>query len=236
MIRLHILTEGRTEERFACEVLVPHLANFEIFADAKSILTGRDKKCGKTHKGGLVTFGKFRREMSAWMKEDKDPQCRFTTMFDFYALPTDFPAYEIAAGQRNPYERIQIIERGIAGELNDARFIPYIQLHEFEALILADPRKLELIYLAFQEGIANLEALASAQNPELIDEGRETAPSKRILHEIPIYKKSVAGPEIGRQIGIPVLRQRCPHFGQWLTRLEQLARDSGNVIPDLRAF
>lgn len=223
MIRLNVLTEGSTEESFSREVLAPHLAQFEIYVHAKTILTARDKKLGKVYKGGLITFGKFQKEMSNWMKEDRHTECRFTTMLDFYALPKDFPGLEESSAQRDPYERIRIIEYALANSLGDDRFIPYIQLHEFEALILADPRKLKLIYFDFPAGIANLISLAVGQNPELIDNGRETAPSKRILREIPNYKKTVAGPEITRAIGLPILRQRCPHFGHWLTTLEQLA-------------
>lgn len=223
MIRLYMLAEGPTEENFAREVLVPHLAQFDVYATPKSIMTGRDKRLGKVFKGGLITFGKFRKEMLAWMKEDRHAECRFTTMLDFYALPKDFPGFEESCMQRDPYERIRIIEDAMANVFGDNRFIPYIQLHEFEALVFANPQKLELIYLDYSSGISNLVSLAEDQEPELIDDGRETSPSKRIMHEIPAYNKAFAGPEIVREIGLPVLRQRCPHFGQWLSKLEELA-------------
>lgn len=61
-------------------------------------------------------------------------------------------------------------------------------------------------------------------SPELINDGPTTAPSKRIIAEIPEYafQKSTAGPLIAARIGLDVMRARCPNFGEWLGRLEAL--------------
>ena len=67
--------------------------------------------------------------------------------------------------------------------------------------------------------------MASAFNsPELIDDGPDTAPSKRIIAEIPEYakRKSSAGPIVAERIGLPALRAKCEHFGGWIDRLETL--------------
>lgn len=61
----------------------------------------------------------------------------FTTMFDLYALPDDFPGYETAKAIGEPYVRVAALETAFAEAINDGRFIPYIQLHEFEALLFA---------------------------------------------------------------------------------------------------
>ncbi len=61
----------------------------------------------------------------------------FTTMFDLYALPDDFPGYEAAKAIGEPYARVAALETAFAEAINDSRFIPYIQLHEFEALLFA---------------------------------------------------------------------------------------------------
>ncbi len=60
-------------------------------------------------------------------------------------------------------------------------------------------------------------------NPELINDGKFTAPSKRIIKEIPEYDKVNAGPLIVEKIGLDVLRRGCPHFNEWLTKLEDLS-------------
>lgn len=56
----------------------------------------------------------------------------FTTMFDLYALPDDFPGYEAAKAIGEPYARVAALETAFAEAINDSRFIPYIQLHELK--------------------------------------------------------------------------------------------------------
>lgn len=105
--------------------------------------------------------------------------------------------------------------------------IPYIQLHEFEALLLSDPEKFDWQYIEHDRAIARLVELASRfPSPELINDGATTAPSKRIIDEIPEYEyqKATAGPLIARQVGIATMRERCPHFAEWLALLEALDR------------
>jgi hypothetical protein len=144
-----------------------------------------------------------------------------------YALPQDFPGYAEAAQERDPYRRVARLEAALSEDVADPRFIPYLQLHEFEALILADPLKLDWIFIEDEAAIQRLAALAqSFQNPELIDDGAATSPSKRIIREIPEYEdqKRTAGPVVVDKIGIAALRERCPHFREWLEKLEGLGQ------------
>jgi hypothetical protein len=144
-------------------------------------------------------------------------------MFDLYALPNDFPGYAEALKVADPYGRIQVLEEAMARDIGDRRFIPYIQLHEFEALILADAQQLEWEYLEHEEPISELCTMVGNGNPELINDGPTTAPSRRILSLIPEYDKATAGVVVAGKIGLVTLRQRCRHFDAWVTKLEQLA-------------
>ena len=77
-----------------------------------------------------------------------------------------------------------------------------------------------------EEGIANLATMAGEfASPEEIDDGRETAPSKRIIKEIPGYEdlKNPAGLVIAMEIGLEIIRKSCPHFNHWLSKLEKLS-------------
>jgi hypothetical protein len=199
MIRLHVTAEGQTEQVFGKKVLAPHLACFDVFVDARRVLTSKDKRAANEYRGGLVNYEKAKNDIQAWLKEDKHSECRFTTMFDLYALPNDFPGYAEANGKSDPYERVQILEKAIELDINDRRFIPYIQLHEFEALILAEPQQLDWEYLEHDTPIGNLVAMVGNQNPELINDGQTTAPSKRILKEIPEYNKVTAGVSVAEK-------------------------------------
>ena len=92
-IHLHIITEGQTEQQFVLKVLAPHLAHYQVYADARCILTSRDKHAGRQSRGGLPNYIKAKNDIQTWLKEDSRTNCRFSTMFDFYALPNDFPDF-----------------------------------------------------------------------------------------------------------------------------------------------
>lgn len=223
MIRLHITAEGQTEQAFAKIVLTPQLASFHVFVDARCVLTSKDKRASREYRGGLLSYEKAKKDIQNWLKEDNHPECRFTTMFDLYALPDDFPGVMQAKAQLDHYKRVEMLEAAMKQDINDPRFIPYIQLHEFEALILADPQQLDWEYMEHDRPINNLTSMVDGHNPELINDGPTTAPSKRILAEIPEYDKVTAGVSVAAKIGLQTLRQKCRHFNEWLTSLEQLA-------------
>ena len=220
-VRLNFIVEGQTEETFVNRVLRPHLAVFSVWCSARCVLTSRSRR--RSHRGGVVRYEHPKRDITAWMKEDKSPDARFTTLFDLYGLPEDFPGFKEASSESDPYERVGVLESAMSQDVSDSRFIPYIQLHEFEALLFTDPRLLETQFHHRRNEIDRLVETASAfDSPELIDDGKNTAPSKRIISEIPEYerRKVSAGPIVAEKIGLPTLRTKCKHFGEWLARLE----------------
>jgi hypothetical protein len=101
-------------------------------------------------------------------------------MFDLYALYTGFPGWDEAEKQRHkPNERVKTLEAAFATDVGDSRFVPHIQLHEFETILLCE---LTLFRLVFDNSDAGVAALISdvqkAKSPELVNDGETTAPSK----------------------------------------------------------
>ena len=221
MIRLHVVAEGQTEQAFVEKVLASHLASYNVHVHSRCVLTSRDKRASKEYRGGMTTYKKAKNDIQNWIKEDNHAACRFTTMFDLYALPQDFPGYP-QAPKRDPYARVKFLEQRMEEDIDNRLFIPYIQLHEFEALIFADPQQLDWEYLEHDQAIKNLIDMVADQNPELINDGPTTSPSKRIHQEIPEYDKVTAGVSVAQRIGLPTLREKCQHFNEWLTILEKL--------------
>ena len=218
-VRLNLIVEGQTEEAFVKRLLNPHLANLEVYVKVRCVLTSW--KNNIKHRGGVGSYEKARNDINTWIKEDRNSDVRFTTMFDVYGLPTNFPGYRDAKQRSDPYERVKMLEDALGEDISDRRFIPHFQLHEFEALLLSDPQKLDLQFDS-STGIRQLvDMVASFDSPELINDGDNTAPSKRIIGEIPEYEKMKpsAAPIVAEKIGLPTLRLQCKHFDEWLCRL-----------------
>ena len=147
-------------------------------------------------------------------------------MFDLYALPHDFPDYDQAVKERDVYRKVEMLESAFSRDLVHPRFVPHLQLHEFEALLFCDPSKFDWEFIEHDKAIRELAQIASEfGNPELIDDGNMSAPSMRIINLIPEYegRKASAGPIIAEKIGLTSLREQCKHFDAWLRSLEQLS-------------
>lgn len=224
---IHVLCEGQTEEGFVNEVLKPYLRSMGVIA-VKSIKVTTNKK--KNARGGLISYSHVADDL--WiMRQAKDNAYErhvFTTMFDLYALPDDFPGYDMARKISNAYERVKALETSFSRAVNDYRFVPYVQLHEFEALVFCGLDYLKDIYPGCDAACNALkEILAVAKgNPELIDNGPDTAPSKRLINAIEEntksgyrYNKPMTGKDIASKVGMEELRHRCSHFNEWITAL-----------------
>lgn len=218
--RLYITVEGPTERKFADEVLIPHLAQYSLDVRTRVVLTNR--KLGK--RGGILDFTRVRDDLHRLMREDGHADALFTTMVDLYALPSEFPGLNEARKKTQPSDRVAVLEAAFQAEMSDRRFYPYIQLHEFEALLYCDLSQL-------QRRISNSEAAITALTrdvvglaPEDINEGATTAPSKRIIRHLPIYEKTKVriGAPAAAAIGLSILRAQCPHFNAWVSKLESL--------------
>ena len=218
--RLYITTEGQSERKVAEELLAPHLAHFNIDVRARVVVTNR--KLGK--RGGVFDYQKIRSDITRLLKEDRNDGTRFTTMIDLYALPHEFPGWTEARQLQQPRKRVTALEKALAKDIGSERFIPYIQLHEMETLLYCDLSQIERRIAGSHQGIQSLSQEVLHLEPEEINEGVNTSPSKRIINHVPVYERSktrVGAPAIAA-IGLPTLRAKCPHFAEWIRQLELL--------------
>jgi uncharacterized protein DUF4276 len=226
MARLYLFAEGQTEQTFAHNVLRPHLANHGVYMQG-AVLIAHAKKRGKVHRGGGRNYLAMKNDIQRFTKHDANSDAFFTTMIDLYAIPAEFPGQEEAEKLRNiPPDRVRHLEDCFGRDVGDPRFIPHIQLHEFETYLFCRPEAFGYFYDNADRQIAKLKADAEAHGtPELIDDGQSTAPSKRIIAQFPDYEgaKVTIGAQVAQRIGARVIREKCPHFDQWLKRLEALA-------------
>jgi hypothetical protein len=150
-------------------------------------------------------------------------------MFDFYGLGKDFPGTPLPPSLSN-VDKVIHLERAMKDDIiaevpdlrPDVRFLPYLQLHEYEGLLFSDPE-------AFANGIyqshlaPRFQAIRqSFPTPEDIDNSPDTAPSKRVSSLYPSYDKVADGTRAASAVGIEAMRRECPHFRNWVESLVQL--------------
>lgn len=225
MARLYLFAEGPTEQTFADVLIKPHLAQYQVFMH-NPILIAHSKKKGRVHRGGGRNYAPMKNDIIRFLNQEKAADVFFTTMIDLYAISDEFPGLDESQSLRqNPFERVTLLEQRFAEDINDRRFIPYIQLHEYEAYLFSDPACFEYLGGGNTKGVETLQTIASQyETPELINDGEQTAPSKRIIAQFPDYDKakSTFGPQLAEKIGLQVIRRTCLHFDEWLSKLESL--------------
>jgi len=208
-----VVCEGETEETFVRRVLSVHLTQ-------------------KTFKpsclGGIESNGykKLVGAVRQWLRTKGITHV--TTMIDFYKLPSDFPRKTQATSDpSDPYDKVRSLEKALAEEIQDARFIPYIMLHEFEALLLTKTG-LEIIRKRARVGKSDRSwkelqrDLARVKTPEKLNDDANSHPSARIKKIWPRFKKTTDGVGILEQVPWEELCAACHHFGDWIRKLEAL--------------
>lgn len=218
MKRIIIICEGETEQAFCNRVLQP-------FFQAKNILI--QAPLIKHSRGGIVKWPILKHQIEIHLKTD--PSAVVTTFIDYYGLYTkhSFPGWEIAERITDPNARMESLESSMRTDIHNAlnyRFIPYLQLHEFEGLLFND---ITIIYNQIPtEDIVNNEELIQVfenyDNPEMINNKRETSPSHRLARIINGYHKVVYGDILAEAIGLERIRSKSPRFNEWISKLENI--------------
>lgn len=223
-VTVNIVVEGPSERNFIKSIVAPNLGMLGIF-----VMPSVVGKAG--HKGGNVKFERVFTDIENYLKQRDDTVV--STMVDYFRLDTNWPGMDeirrrLNTGETIPLdEKSQILQQATFEEVKsklphiaqlEDRFIPYIQMHEFEALLFSDAE-----ILADKMGIV-LRSLQSVvdeyDSPEHINTDPTKAPSKRIEQLAGKYKKVCQSLPIAQEIGLSKMRQQCRLFNQWLNDFE----------------
>lgn len=224
-VEVYVVVEGLTEQTFVREVLAPALSYRGVYL--YPALIGKP-----SHKGGDIRFDRAKTDIGNFLRQRHDTYV--STMFDYFRIDPAWPGRSevdrqiksgmaLAAGQKASVVETatqKAIEQSHPNLDAEKRFIPYIEMHEFEALLFSDP------HILAEEAEIDISVvnhiLKEYGEPEEIDDNPLRAPSKRIVALNGSYRKVTTGNAVAKTIGIPTLRKKCSHFNEWLLKLEAL--------------
>lgn len=220
MIRVHVICEGQTEEMFVNELLAPAFIGQGIH-----LIPALVGKPG--HKGGNFQFQRLLTDVRNRLLGDRTAYC--TTFFDYYGLPQEFPGKNTQPGQADIVDKAQALQIAMVEELTRSigegpmrRFLPFVQMYEFEALLFSDPHALAQGIYRPGLSAALSQIRTSFGTPEHINNSPITAPSKRIIALAPGYQKPLLGSLAAIEVGLEAMRNQCGLFNDWLIRIESL--------------
>lgn len=218
MKRVLILAEGQTEERFVKDILQPHLWPLDIHAEPKIAATKRVKD-GPDFKGGVRQFKKVEDDLRRLLGDTG--AVMVTTLLDYYGFPKDFAGWANVTAE-SAKDRVTQLEAELDSHFGSNRFRAYLMLHEYEAMLFAGPEHVANVLNEPAKAVRLVAIRDRCSGPEKIDDGVETAPSKRVRNLFPGYQKPLHGPLIVGRIGLAGVRAVCPHFDEWLTAVESV--------------
>lgn len=218
MKRIIIICEGQTEVEFCKVILFPYFQSKNIYIQTPLI---------KKSKGGIVKWEELKKQILLHLQNDKS--AFVTTLIDYHGINEKhvFPNWKQAEAEPNKNTKMDILENAMLIEIDEKlryRYLPYIQLHEFEGLLFND---ISIFYnqIPKEELIGTkelIETFINYPNPELINEGKETAPSKRLDRIIYGYNKIIYASILAEEIGLTRIRNKSPRFDNWIEKMENV--------------
>lgn len=138
MKRLIIIVEGQTEEEFV-NISLRNYFNEKGIYDISAIKI----QTSRGHKGGFVNYNHLRNDLKKVLGESN---VVVSSILDFFQIPKSVPNYQLMDSATNIDDKIDLLLEGMSNDINDRRFIPYIQKHEFEALLFSSNIGFEEMY------------------------------------------------------------------------------------------
>jgi hypothetical protein len=202
---VYILVEGETEEKFVKDILNLYFETKDIFLHPINL-------------NGVSKYSIIKNELQSLLKNTT--YVLVTTMIDLYASPADMPKKDEINQNMNHIQKVTFLENAFKEDINNEKFLPYLQLYEFEALLFSNVNYFSLL----SKDISYFENIVRTKEPEEINDSPDTAPSKRIIHKIPQYEftKPTNGIILAKKIGLNKMREKCPHFNSWIESIEKL--------------
>jgi hypothetical protein len=211
------ICEGQTELFFCEKLLKTHFSDFDIEIEYHIISHSN---------GGIVKWKHLKKQIEDTLSIEGE--AFVTTFIDYYGMEYhhDFPEWDTSLAEANKVNRMVILENAMLEDINPSfksRFIPYIQLHEFEAYVFSDYNAFVNYYMPREANFTALQAICNDYpNPEEINDDILTAPSKRLDNNIYRYDKISQGVEICELIKLQGIRSKCPRFNNWIDKIENI--------------
>lgn len=228
MKSLIILVEGETEQEFVNKILAPYLIEDKgLNTEIRPVMI---EKKGGGH--GYSNIEHFKNTIRPFLHDTNEPV--ISMLIDHYGINSErkMPGYT-SISSSNITERIAQMEEVFNQEVQQIKpyrfFIPYIQQHEMETLLLANP--VEGFSLE-DEKIKDkvIELCNQFESIEEINCTPEGAPSKRLANiykeESKKYDKVIDAVDIIELSGgIPVILSKCSRFTKWIAKIEKMLKE-----------
>lgn len=221
MKHLYIIVEGPTELEFINRILIPYFNSKGITSHIQGIPIWIS---GGGH--GFNNIKHFENTIKPVLNYNNEPF--ITTLIDYFKLnsETKLPGFLESLNMSSTDKKLEYLENKLNDVVQKIKlynyFIPYIQKHEMETLMFANPEDgFSLENDKIKKAI--IEVCKQYPNVEDINGSELGAPSKRLeaiyKSNNKIYDKIIDGIDIIEFSGIENVIEKCPRFKNWIKNI-----------------
>lgn len=226
MKQIYVLVEGHSEREFVTRIMGPYFGQEGILI--------RPIPMRKSGGGfGISNLEHFKNHIKPLLHNKDVPAV--TTFIDLFRFPVQSSEHAeeemLKKHSENPdiEMRIKGFEDVLQGAVQKIKpydhFIPYIQKHEFEALLFSDASAF-IEHAGIQKDIERV--LKAIPNPEDINTTETGHPAKRLESIYAAHKKKYSkgadAVNLAEMAGIKIILEKCPRFRAWIELLIATAK------------
>lgn len=227
MANVFFIVEGQTEEQFYKNILQEYYlledGSYRHYFEVV-VMPSKKNTYSRTNKGGAVSYNVTITNIHRFL--DSTSHCDLILLiYDYYGLHESFKLH--LAAERTLEEKVRSIQERLEADVNHPKFKFRLQVHEFEAFLFSSPELLTERFAHQSNKKAEIEQILQSvgNNPELINDHPETAPSKRLEKLFPGYGKISDGIPLAEKIGIHQIREKCNFFNSMCELIDVLSEN-----------
>ncbi|HFA52199.1 MAG TPA: DUF4276 family protein [Bacteroidetes bacterium] len=216
MANIFLIVEGETEEQFYKNQLVQAYrlpdGSYNHYFTVRLIPNKRGNY-SRSGSGGQASYDSCIDIVKRFLRQAT--HCELVVLIlDYYGLHHTFKNH-LSSQQIDLKQKIEAVQERLERDINSPKFKFRLQVHEFEAYLFSDPA-IVVSHFGKTEKLDELKAVLAAfdNNPELINDNIETAPSKRLKTLFPEFRKTSDGLLIAQKTGVPTIRKKCLYFNE----------------------
>ncbi len=207
MADIFLIVEGDAEERFYRETFAASFSN-HYFTVVR--MPNKRNLTSRINKGGRVSYDSCVDNVRRFLRST---HCSLVALvYDYYGLHATFSEH-LTTNEVTLDQKVEGIENRLEREIDDPRFRFVLQVHEFESYLFSDPSLLAA-HFGKPDSLSVLTGILqdSGNDPELINNSPQTAPSKRLSKLFPGFGKVTDGVTLANKTGVANIRKACKRF------------------------
>jgi hypothetical protein len=217
MRQVFLIVEGQCEEKYYKSSFASYFKESHYFQ--VTVMPLKKNQTSRRNKGGRISYDLCVQNIKRFMRTAAHCD-KIVLIYDYYGLDASFSEGYDGAGRLTEIKAFIITK--LEREIDNPKFSFFLQTHEFEAFLFANPVAI-VNHFNQPEMLHEVETMITSfdANPELINTNHP--PSYRLIEWFPEYQygKTTDGVVLASNIGVDRIKERCSGFNEFVELIKK---------------